>query len=202
MGVKRYWINHGEYLIQLVKRLAEQALLTVQSQGTETETKKISIEAEEIMWRPESSLLFFKIGKDRFKFRVSHPVDSHDNAFHLYLFGSNRLLCIERKQKQPKVAAARLTTFTDSLQSPLTGIVSKILVSPGQRVLPGEPLLVVESMKMENELRSDQEAFVKTIPIRETDLIESGQVVMTFASVGEGHAATQNANGQKEVQNW
>ncbi len=201
MGVKRYWINRSEYMIELVKRLAEQAFLTVQSPSLEsTEKDKATIEAEEIVWRPECSLLFFKVGKKRFKFRVSHPVDSHSDAFHLYLFGSNRLLCIERNhQPQKKITAACVTTFSNSLHSPLTGIVSRVLVAPGQRVLPGEPLLVVESMKMENELRSPHEAFVKTIPIEESDLIESGQVVMTFESVGEAHAATQDANGQKEV---
>ena len=47
--------------------------------------------------------------------------------------------------------------------SPLPGSITKILVTPGQAVKQGDVLLIMESMKMENNITSEFEGTVKTI---------------------------------------
>ncbi len=64
------------------------------------------------------------------------------------------------------------------VKAPMAGIVLKILVKVGQRVEVGDPLVVFEAMKMENELQSEYSGTVKEILIKEGDNIETGRVLM------------------------
>ena len=66
------------------------------------------------------------------------------------------------------------------MRSPLAGLVVKICVKPGQRVLKNDPLFVVESMKMENEINASFDAVIKTISINEGNLVQPNEVVIMF----------------------
>lgn len=51
------------------------------------------------------------------------------------------------------------------VKSPLPGKILSVLVSPGKEVLKGDVLLVMESMKMENEIRSPIKGVVKEVKV-------------------------------------
>ncbi|KKQ33052.1 MAG: Acetyl-CoA carboxylase biotin carboxyl carrier protein subunit [candidate division TM6 bacterium GW2011_GWF2_37_49] len=75
-----------------------------------------------------------------------------------------------------------------SLKSPLTGRITKIFVQNGEQVNKNKPVLAIESMKMENEIRVPFDAFVKSILISEGNLIQQDQVLITFEKKGEANA--------------
>lgn len=52
-----------------------------------------------------------------------------------------------------------------SVKSPLPGSIFKVLVSVGQTVKPGDSLLILESMKMENNILAEKPGVVKTIHV-------------------------------------
>ena len=58
--------------------------------------------------------------------------------------------------------------------SPMPGKVVKLLVEVGQEVQADHGLIVVEAMKMENELRSTSSGTVKEIFVKEGDVVELG----------------------------
>lgn len=58
--------------------------------------------------------------------------------------------------------------------SPMPGRVLKLLVAEGDEVIVGTPLVVVEAMKMENELLSARDGVVKTIFVTSGATVESG----------------------------
>jgi oxaloacetate decarboxylase alpha subunit len=60
------------------------------------------------------------------------------------------------------------------LASPLTGTVSKVLVTEGQTVKSGEVVIVLEAMKMETEVRATRGGVVVSIAVRERDSVRSG----------------------------
>lgn len=60
------------------------------------------------------------------------------------------------------------------LTSPMPGKVVKLLVKEGQEVGAGEGVIVVEAMKMENELKSAVPGKVKEIFVKEGEVVESG----------------------------
>ena len=66
-----------------------------------------------------------------------------------------------------------------SLKSPMPGTVLEVMVNPGQKVKRGEALVVVEAIKMENELVSEHEGDVETVSVKEDDFINAGNELVT-----------------------
>jgi acetyl/propionyl-CoA carboxylase alpha subunit len=66
------------------------------------------------------------------------------------------------------------------LLSPLPGRILEVLVKPGLRVHLGDPLLVIESMKMETTIRADRDAVITDVPVRDGETVQRGQLLLTF----------------------
>ncbi|MFN9083987.1 MAG: acetyl-CoA carboxylase biotin carboxyl carrier protein subunit [Acidobacteriota bacterium] len=54
------------------------------------------------------------------------------------------------------------------------------MASPGDNVEAGQGLLILEAMKMQNELRSPRPGVVASVRIAEGDTVSSGQVLVTL----------------------
>lgn len=67
----------------------------------------------------------------------------------------------------------------NGVTAPLAGNVWKIEVTPGQKVQEGDLLLILEAMKMENEIFADKDGTVGQILIQEGNAVEIGQVLLT-----------------------
>jgi propionyl-CoA carboxylase alpha chain len=67
------------------------------------------------------------------------------------------------------------------LLCPMPGLVKAITVKVGQEVKAGEPLCIVEAMKMENVLSAERDATVKAILCKEGDSLAVDEVIMEFA---------------------
>ncbi|ACL56868.1 acetyl-CoA carboxylase biotin carboxylase subunit [Methylobacterium nodulans] len=67
------------------------------------------------------------------------------------------------------------------LLCPMPGLVKSIMVTPGQEVKAGEPLAIVEAMKMENVLRAERDGTVQTIQAKEGDSLAVDAVILEFA---------------------
>jgi len=61
------------------------------------------------------------------------------------------------------------------LAAPMPGRVVRLLVEVGQEVEAGQVMLVLEAMKMENELRAPRKGVVKSVLVREGDPVEAGR---------------------------
>jgi biotin carboxyl carrier protein len=62
-----------------------------------------------------------------------------------------------------------------SLRAPMPGRVVKLLVKAGEAVKAGQGVLVVEAMKMENELKAPRDGVVKQLHAAEGAAVEAGQ---------------------------
>lgn len=67
-----------------------------------------------------------------------------------------------------------------AMKAPMPGLVVRVEVEVGQVVGPGDGLVIVEAMKMENELKSEGEARVKAILVEEGQAVEKDQIMMEF----------------------
>ena len=125
-----------------------------------------------------------------------------------FFMGSHKITCCQHtaahapqlpshNYQQQQVPHRDLAVPT--LTSPLAGRVITILVSAGQYVTAGQPLVIIESMKMENELCAPNNAFIKTLSITPGNLVQTNQVLIIFELKGEFDATTKDRHGQATI---
>jgi len=66
------------------------------------------------------------------------------------------------------------------LLAPMPGLLTRLDVAPGDKVEPGQPVAVMEAMKMENILRAPRAATVKATPAKAGDSLAVDQVIVEF----------------------
>jgi acetyl-CoA/propionyl-CoA carboxylase biotin carboxyl carrier protein len=92
---------------------------------------------------------------------------------------------------KPKRTARKSTTGgatgpspTDVLPSPLQGNIWKVLVKQGDMVEEGQLLIIIEAMKMENEITAHKAGVIVDLPIAEGAAIQAGAPIATIKSDG------------------
>lgn len=68
------------------------------------------------------------------------------------------------------------------LSAPMPGKVVKLLVKPGDPVQEGQTLLVMEAMKMQNELKASSTGTVAAVHVQEGATVETGASLVTVAA--------------------
>lgn len=63
-------------------------------------------------------------------------------------------------------AVARPRSGDNRVKAPIPGLISRILVAPGDRVETGEAVVILEAMKMENEIRSQATGVVQKVHVQ------------------------------------
>ncbi len=63
----------------------------------------------------------------------------------------------------------------------MPGKVAKILVKAGDAVTSGQGIVVVEAMKMENELRASRDGTIDKLHVKEGQPVESQELLITLA---------------------
>lgn len=76
-----------------------------------------------------------------------------------------------------QVTAAARPSGVFELRAPMPGIVVRALAGVGERVARGQGLVILEAMKMQNELASDLDGLVQELLVREGQLVETGAVL-------------------------
>lgn len=66
------------------------------------------------------------------------------------------------------------------VKAPLPGVVTKILVEAGQAVKKGDTVLVLEAMKMENNIDADRAGVVKQILVQQGATVMEGDVLIVI----------------------
>ncbi|MGE6183456.1 biotin carboxylase N-terminal domain-containing protein [Aeromonas media] len=72
--------------------------------------------------------------------------------------------------------------------APMHGMVVALLVEIGQSVSKGQPLLVLEAMKMEHVLKADKEGVITSLSCRQGDQVSQGAVLVHFTDPGAENA--------------
>ena len=80
----------------------------------------------------------------------------------------------------PAATAAPAAAGGTEIRAPLAGSVIDILVAVGDTVNEGDPVLIVEAMKMETEVRANASGKIQSIAIKKGDAIQADQSLMTI----------------------
>jgi 3-methylcrotonyl-CoA carboxylase alpha subunit/geranyl-CoA carboxylase alpha subunit len=97
----------------------------------------------------------------------------------LYVHSSLGSRTITRLPRHPE---AQATAEQGSMTAPMPGLVAKILVAAGQSVKAGDPLLILEAMKMEQTMRAGVDGVVETIRVAEGEVVGPGAMLITLSA--------------------
>lgn len=66
------------------------------------------------------------------------------------------------------------------VRAPMPGRVVAVLVAEGERVAAGQGLVVIEAMKMQNELRATADALVRSVTVKPGDSAGAGEILVSL----------------------
>jgi propionyl-CoA carboxylase alpha chain len=120
----------------------------------------------------------------RYRFDVSRADDV------VWVDSAHGSVTLTRLPRLPEPVAAR---EPGSLVAPMPGSVVRVEATAGQRVSAGQPVLVLEAMKMEHQIRAPADGLVAEVLVGPGDQVQAGDVLATVT--GQDATARETASG-------
>lgn len=84
------------------------------------------------------------------------------------------------KPAAKKAPAAAGTAGSVKINAPMPGKIVEVKVQPGASVKKGDVAVILEAMKMENEIRVGQDGTIVSVEVSAGDMVEGGSVLVTM----------------------
>jgi biotin carboxyl carrier protein len=97
--------------------------------------------------------------------------------------GARLLVEIDNPRQWKRSAGSADSSGRDSLAAAMPGKIVRVLVAVGDEVIAGQPILVIEAMKMQNELKSPRTGRVTAIEVKENDSVNAGALLATIGEL-------------------
>ncbi len=96
---------------------------------------------------------------------------------HLYARGQSYALHV----RDMETTSARPPSGDGRVKAPIPGIITQIFVQPGDTVTLGQPLLILEAMKMENQIRAPRDGIVASLGVNAGSSVVLEQLLAEIA---------------------
>jgi acetyl/propionyl-CoA carboxylase alpha subunit len=110
---------------------------------------------------------------------VIHEYEIAQAGDQIFVHSSTSDTTIQRLPRHPRPASARQH---ETANSPMPGQVLRILVQPGQKVKTGDPLVVLEAMKMEQTIRTTINGRVQSVLVKTGQVVAPGQMLVEIGA--------------------
>jgi propionyl-CoA carboxylase alpha chain len=131
-------------------------------------------------WTPGSPVFTADLGKGAVTVQVKRILNGYRLSYRGVVLDAH--VYTEREAQLARLMPEKAAADTSKkLLCPMPGLVIAIPAVVGQEVKAGEPLAIVEAMKMENILRAERDVTVKAINAKQGDSLAVDAVIMEFA---------------------
>lgn len=157
------------------------SLLTIEGKDYQVDLASLEDAASSLLVNGKSYSVFHQKEKKA----SAHQINSIDNTHRIVVDGQEFNITIddERSLLLKSMLKQRFSHYGSlTIHAPMPGLVSKLEVSEGEKVSQGQGLIVLEAMKMENELKADQEGLVEKIHVGEGSAVEKGEPLITLVA--------------------
>jgi biotin carboxyl carrier protein len=120
----------------------------------------------------------YQVDLDRRRGGIAASVAAGDGADHVMLQVEDAL-----HRRLASAAGTRAPARGESVRAPIAGKVVKVLVAVGDQVAPGSAVIVLEAMKMENELAAERGGTVSAIHKAAGQAVDTGDLLVEIASI-------------------
>jgi biotin carboxyl carrier protein len=94
--------------------------------------------------------------------------------------GKRFLVEVEDPRKWNPAGSSRRAEGRESIKAPMPGKVVRILVATGDEVTAGQGVVVLEAMKMQNEMKAPRAGRVSSVAVKEHEAVNAGSVLLTI----------------------
>lgn len=118
--------------------------------------------------------------------------ETGDRAIEVYISGRPYRVMVqdERTQMLARLAGAGHVSGDAVIRAPMPGLVANVLVEEQAEVTRGQTVVVLEAMKMENDLAAPRAGWVKSVRVTKGQTVNQGDIL---AIVGDNAEVEQNA---------
>ncbi len=111
-------------------------------------------------------------------------VDERDDTYHVLLAGD--MYEVQVTDERSRRLASAFMAFGDvsgeiPMRAPMPGLIVRVPVEQGQAVTKGQTVVILESMKMENELKAPRDGTVQRVHVAAGENVEQNKVLVTLA---------------------
>jgi propionyl-CoA carboxylase alpha subunit len=131
-------------------------------------------------WRPGDVLLQIRMGEHLATAQIERLSGAAFRLVHGGVVRRARVLPPRAAELLELMPEKQASDTSRQLLSPMPGLLSSVTVSQGQEVKAGEPLAIVEAMKMENILRAERDGRIARIRANPGDSLAVDQVILEF----------------------
>jgi biotin carboxyl carrier protein len=86
----------------------------------------------------------------------------------------------QMQSEQPVVKPVSHSGSAMGMRSPLPGVIIDVKIKPGAAVKAGQTVIILEAMKMENNIEADRDGVVEAISVQRGDSVLEGDVLLTI----------------------
>jgi len=87
---------------------------------------------------------------------------------------------VDDPRKWNPAGSARKPESREAIKAPMPGKVVRLLVAVGDEVQAGQGLVVLEAMKMQNEMKAPRAGRVASVAVKEHEAVNAGSVLLTI----------------------
>ncbi len=131
-------------------------------------------------WQPGQSLLHARVEQHATTVQIERLPGAAFRLMHRGIVRRAQVLSPRAAELLALMPEKKVADTSRLLLSPMPGLLSSIAVERGQEVKAGEPLAIVEAMKMENVLRAERDGRVARIRANPGDSLAVDQVILEF----------------------
>ncbi len=102
------------------------------------------------------------------------------SGYYVDLDGERSVVEVQDPRNASRRGAAGVRDGRQNISAPMPGRVVRVLVAEGAEVEAGVGLVVVEAMKMQNEMKAPKSGRVVSVKAREGDTVAAGEVLVTI----------------------
>jgi biotin carboxyl carrier protein len=157
-----FWLDNEEFRLTLEEKRENNIQVTLGQKKYRVSTEFLSA----------SELLLNVNGKI-----YNIIIDFNSSCYSVYVKG--RFFKIEKKLASQILRAQKIRLRKRDVKTSMPGRIVKILLHEGDRVKEGEAVLILEAMKMENEIKSPQSGVIKKIGPKAGSYVEGGSLLFS-----------------------
>lgn len=126
-----------------------------------------------------NNVYFLRIAEKMYNFTCTHKTNEH-----VVLFSQSEKFDLtvrtSLQEKASEVLSQKLSTHHHlEVKAPMPGMILKLKKKKGDEVNHGEAVMILEAMKMENEIRSVNKGIIKDVYVKEGAAVEKGAVLFS-----------------------